>query len=230
MISRIVSLAFLAWASAATIAHAQNPPAGADFCAAAPNELLLALDGSWTLTQGVTQAGMLTLPPPPPVAVTFSYDPEQRAVNVVAADLSDDMIMFVASELQQGPTASMIEQEAAQPSVCNWYELPTLIGTNLYLYHGTSELYSVSRAVCEATNLYYRNSIPDVEGDRPSVESLCGYDDAGNRMQSTRSGSMELTMVLRFTSPNNGSGRVHFDGRQGGRPFSGYASVTLSRN
>lgn len=244
MPSRTLAFVLILWASA-TAANAQAPSGGRDFCATAPADLLVAIDGSWTLQQGLTRMTVadlgMTIPlrPQRPVGVRLNYDGERRVVNVVAADLSDGIIMFPASPGQERLAAMMIAPASANTAGgCDWYALPTLFGTNVYTEASVTHVYDAkSQAVCRqhvyeaATEavLGPYDPVDNPYGKTESAlatslsESVCDGDRPQGRFK------MEMTLVLRFSSPNQGSGMLYFDGEQDGHQVSAVAPVTLRR-
>lgn len=207
-----VAFAVAAWAS-------PSQAQAGDFCATAPADLLVALDGGWSLRQGpgvANAAGMsIPLPPHPPVAVRFDYNAEQSVVHIVSADLADGIDMFPTAEQQSASAAAVLADQSAPASPCDWYALPTLIGTNAYFFvqgpHFTNEPMAAAMSICIIYGYFCDIEIPPT------------YDPGG-------SAAMEMTLVLRFASADSGSGIVVFSGEQDGYSFRASAPVQLSRN
>lgn len=213
----------------AGLSEAQEPQSEG-FCALTDEALLAELDGAWNLTQGpgVVNASFMQIPLPghPPAPVTFEYDPERGVVDLVGADLSDNMIMFASVPSIAEDLARLAEEgaEPGPPTDCPWSVVPTLIGTNFYEL--VDDQYSGGHAVahlCSADR--WRNPEPgsyyDSEDARAWFDRNCQRDRA--------EGQLQMTLYVRFSSPDSGAGTIFFSGEQDGHPVMAVAPVTLSR-
>lgn len=78
----------------------------------------------------------------------------------------------------------------------------------------TNEVYNTSRFMCEMMTLS-NDTFGEENEDRGtmSVAQLCApYDDRGNRITSRGRLGMAMDLYLRFTSLNEGSGMVYYEG------------------
>ncbi len=223
MLGRLFALLIVSCASA-TAARAQVNTQGGNFCAIAPDDLLIVLDGSWTLRQGPakTMPGTpVSLPAPPPVAVTFHYDSAQHLVHVASADLTEGIALFPSAPTQRARADALIAQgpQRNAPVGCDWGSLPTIIGTNYYTGWDTGELVSWSGPFCSP---FWSDLLGDYAGSVVCTNA---------RPSQRREGplNMEMTLVVRFSSADHGAGMVYFEGHQGGRWFGAMAPVEISR-
>ncbi|PWE18814.1 hypothetical protein DDZ18_04280 [Marinicauda salina] len=209
--------------------EAQGSPS-AGFCALTDEALLAELDGAWNLTQGpgVVNAGYMQIPSPPhpPVPVTFEFDPERGVVDIVAADLSDNMIMFASVPSIAEDLARLAEEgaEPGPPTECPWSVVPTLIGTNFYEL--VDDQYSGGHSVahlCSADR--WRN--PEPGGYYDSEDARAWFD--RNCQRERADGELQMTLYLRFSGPDAGAGTIFFSGEQDGYTAMAVAPVTLSR-
>jgi hypothetical protein len=211
--------------ASATMAHAQDASSdGSDFCAIAPDDLLVVLDGSWTLRQGppTTMPGTpVPLPAPPPVGVIFNYEPAQHLVHVVSADLTEGIALFPSAPTQRARADALIAQgpPGSAPVGCDWGSLPTIIGTNYYTGWDTGERVSMSGPFCSPL---WDNLLGEYVGG-----VVCTNARPSQRVEGPL--NLEMTLVLRFSNANHGAGMVYFEGHQGGRWFGAMAPVEISR-
>ena len=240
LIVRLFSVLFII--GAAFPAHAQQSSGntGSGFCALAGTDLLSALDGSWTIQQGAGLAAgqhngraiTIPLPPPPVASVNFTYDAQQRVIDVESADLAEKMIMFPSAPAQQNQASQLLGAQtagnaAASGSGCDWYSLPIMIGTNHYVSKSVNYVhyYSNHAANCApgATGWGLGGTFYSAEFDKNmTMEEYCTSTPPGRF-------DMEMTIVLRFTNSQSGSGSVHYTGKQDGVNFAASARVTLTR-
>ncbi len=138
----ILSLLLSAGALASpALAQQAGGDSGDDFCALAATDLLAALDGSWTVNHGggtavgETEDGIIAIPFPSPPAgkIIFKYAPDRGVIDARSPDGFHHMLVLPTPDKQE-PAASLIvgEPPAGETSTagCDWYALPTLIGSN----------------------------------------------------------------------------------------------------
>ncbi len=241
--------ALLAVAAAPADARQDTQPHGA-FCALAGLDLLAALDGTWTINQGpgTAHAGMMTLqlPAPPPAQVRFAFDAGERMIDVQGVDQADGMIMFATAPVQQAAADFLIggppEGDPTAP-VCAWLETPTIIGTNQYVAWSREHwifLQPGPGSTCDQIEERMGQPAPVYEdeatariAERNRVNNEVYYREfCTDRLRELPDGGtmeMEMTLVLRFTSQNAGSGMVYFWGRTDKARFAASAPVTITR-
>lgn len=207
---------------------AQTPPSGegAAFCELAGEELVRSLEGSWTLDQG--PGGVIypipqPLPDQPPVGVRFTWNAEEGVMDAVAADLSDEMILFPAIGEDRVAAEEMIDVGAEDASAegCAWSTTPVVIGTNWY-FSGAMGVYMRSRweRFCsDPRNAEWVGPQCDLEANPYPPEPTF---------------EMEMTLMLRFQTPDYGAGAVFFQGStevEGSTyEFGAQAPVTIYRD
>lgn len=179
--------------------------------------MLVALDGAWNLRQGPGAAYVagtaIPLPAHAPVAVRFNYDSAQRLVHIVSADLANGIHMFPTATQQSAGAAAALADQPAFSSSCDWYALPTLIGTNVYHFveEAHFERFAAADALCLLLGSMFCFEVPPSHHPGGEVD-------------------MQMTLILRFTSANSGSGVVIFSGDHEGYRFAAQAPVQISRN
>lgn len=227
MIPRIVP-AVLLLAVAFRPAGAQTPSAESEaFCQLSGEELVRSLEGSWTLDQGpgsVLYPIAQPLPDQAPIGVRFTWNAEEGVIEAVAADLSGDMVLYPASGWEQEQAEEWVGLGAGEAvdSGCGWSTTPVVVGTNWY-YSGAGELYSwmLWQEFCSEP------------GNAEWVGPQC---DPSDPMWSPPPSQfeMEMTLMLRFQTPDYGAGGVFFQGSTvvEGKTyrFGAQAGVTISRN
>lgn len=238
---------FVGMFGSAAHAQASSEPTSA-FCAFAGLDLLQALDGTWTIRQGRGQAraGIMTvpLPSPPATTVTFRFDLQRRLINVRGANLEDEMVLFATAPMQQQAANGLVGEPPTlnrTAPVCEWLSAPTLIGTNGYFFlDGEAFAIMQSRttpAYCQAikdgidgkSNAYLA---ADANGSEPQPKAkLQKFWDLNCRQPPIEPDhvDMDMTLVLRFTSANSGSGMLYFQGGTNQSKFRASAPVTISR-
>jgi hypothetical protein len=251
MIQRSATVLFLLFVMPAGLVVAQTPAASAaEFCASAPHELLTALDGSWTLTQGPGLAiGGLPIPLPahPPVPVTLEYILEGG--HAILNAQGQDMLMMPtttedASELL-GELNQYLVTSTEGMDACDWYALPTLVGTNLYdlsfnLVTPVMDPDPVSIYFCinGTTHGYgvvdFREvTIGDQVENVPVLDRFRPEDQGGlipcNIPIGTLPAGMTMTVALKFDSPSSARGMLTFEGASGPFPFAAWAPITMAR-
>jgi hypothetical protein len=205
---------------------AQTPGAGAGtaFCDFDGEQLVRSLEGSWTLDQGpgaIIYPIPQPLPDQDPVGVRFTWNAEEEVMDAVAADLSDEMILFPAIGEDREAAEEMIDvgADGAIGEGCAWSTTPVLIGTNWY-FHGAMGI-SVrarwERFCSDPRNAEWVGPQCDTS-DRPPEPTF----------------EMEMTLMLRFQTPNYGAGAVFFQGagevEGSSYGFGAQAPVTISRD
>ena len=274
MIGRLVP-AVLLLVLFANYAAAQNTSSsGAGFCTTAPQELLVALDGSWSLTQGMgagtgwTMVGGIPipvgiafpLPPQAPVGMTLTYDPDIGAA-IMSGDGQQMIMMPTMTETAAqalGPDFEDLVGSAASGAECDWYALPTLVGTNEYflsggaippeyelLAGGTTRTSGFS-AVFLCVNGKRIDAFLSFEGKWAIIGPDIGIGTKPSHMdeqawqnlkpvsafkcgQNLPKGDMSMTIALKFDSPSSGRGRVVYDGELDGSRFTVVAPVEMTR-
>jgi len=222
--------------SAARAQTSANSPE--EFCATSPTDLLLALEGNWTLAQGpgvMKAAGMeLPLPPPPPVSLNLEFLPEV-GVGFLSGQGQQMILMPMLPGLVDGwtdllPKADK-EKYGKTNNGCDWKSLRSIIGTNTYVLEG---------------NLIVMNNKPTYLGkSKPCIDPLFNaLDEKGNetplyyllgimggrcREFQLPPGEMSMTIVARFNTPYSGFGHVYFEGKKGPSRFAANAPLELFR-
>lgn len=235
-----------------------------DFCAAAPQDLLAAINGNWSVKQGVgvmaSGAGAFPLPSQPPIAVTFQYDPESRLVNVSGSGPAEKMVMFPTVQ-EAVPQIDEFLIEAEKEGFlgigegCDWYGLPLMVGTNTYSLDSSNDplikgseaiifaslLSGVTVGFCEMAYMWSPFAI--LVGEDPNTDILEGRTDKYGtpcdeamregtllgQAEIVHPGTMNMTMLVKFQTPNSGGGTLIFEGEKGGFRFAAKANITLTR-
>jgi hypothetical protein len=223
-IVRILSAALLSSLALHHPVSAQTPPPadGGAFCDLAGEDLIRSLEGSWSLDQApgsVLYPLAQPLPDQPPIAVRFTWNDEEKVMDAVAADLSDEMILFPAAgeEREQAEEWVEVGADGSTAEGCAWSTTPVVVGTNWY-FSGADEMHSwaVWREYC---------SIPE---NAEWIGPQCA--------ESPPPGGFEMTMtlILRFQTSDYGAGAVFFEGStevEGSTyRFGAQAPVTIARN
>jgi hypothetical protein len=236
---------------AAGFVAAQDAPTGGEgFCATAPPELLAALDGSWSLEQGPGLAvggWPIPLPAHPPVAMRLEYDAE-GGFAILSGQGQQMLMVPVVTEIVSdvlGDWFPHFEGSTEGMEACDWYALPTLIGSNVYALSGAipaewarvlgesnaSIEYAVA-ILCVADRSYIFGVARDI--DETDVHPIAdGAPDGSTNCEDrgTRSlqGDMSMTISLKFDSPSSARGMLTFVGESDGYSFAAWAPITMFR-
>ena len=248
---RQVTILPLLVAVVAVPARGQQPAGGpaSAFCALTGSELLAALNGSWTIYQaaGHARAGIMTVPLPAqrPATVTFAFDSLAGMINVQGVNVDGEMDMFPVAPLQQAQADQLIGEKPASKGpepVCEWGDVPTLIGTNFYLAWESINVIltrewreelckSIEKKMADPPQ--YEDpataavAAKNRENEKKYHEQYCNKEE--KKLPSGADLEMEMTLVLRFTSPNSGAGTLYFEGETNKSRFRASAPVTISR-
>ena len=237
--SATVLLLLLLVVPAGFVVAQASASSGEEFCATAPQDLLAALDGSWTLTQGPGLAiGGLPIPLPghPPVAVGLEYISEAGFAIMTAQ--GQDLIMWPeatenASNLL-GDLNQYLVTSTEGMDACDWDALPTLVGTNLYalsfnLVRRSPTMRTVAFGFCrhgERWEYYFDGLTIDVE---QTVQQCSGCFVPCNIPIGNVPAGMTMTVALKFDSPSSARGMLSFEGKSGPFPFAAWAPITMAR-
>lgn len=241
---RIVVLSVLA-----VPAYAQSSASSDDgFCASAPSDLFVALEGDWSLAQGPgsARAGVISLPLPPqrPVTLKLEFQPDVGVGFLSGQGQQMALIPavpgLVAEKMELLPQAETEKYENTGTD-CNWYSLPSFVGTNDYVLDGNYQAAELEAQTAEFVNLPFNYVFHFCENN-PVYEFLLESKtlSSGVTFSSTLTGNcnspalppgqMSMTIVARFDSPNSGFGHVYFEGNQpGGGRYVANAPITLSK-
>ncbi len=213
-----------------------------DFCATAPADLMSALDGAWTLTHGpgitMTGAGVHAFPAPKPTTLEFTYW-RNFGFGVLSGD-GQNMVMLPASAQA---TADYVDDLVAETGIanvtpettaCDWYALPSMIGTNRYSLRGPGpdsfDLSDLSLGTAENMDSIMIDYCVQAQTGNRIVELFSEYGDRTGPQEYTTpagfvfnvnpmecehesgSGDMTMTVFLKFDSPNSASGVASFSG------------------
>lgn len=129
-----------------TISHpALAQTADEEFCALAPIDMLVALDGNWTLNPGagVVGAGGMVIPVPAqaPQPLTFTYNPDSASITIVDGTTKQEFIL-VPTTPEAGEIALGIAKDWSSADFmkmgagCDWYSMPLMIATTAYSLNG----------------------------------------------------------------------------------------------
>lgn len=244
-----LAIAWFVLVLAASFAAAQDSASGGgDFCAIAPQELLVALDGSWSLEQGAGLAvGGVPIPLPahPPVAMRLEYDAEGGFA--ILGGQGQQMVMVpVVTETASAVLGDWFEHFATATEgmdACEWYALPTLVGSNVYALKGTTQTgslqwfddsgavmeYNMGAVFCVGDHAYFLLLQSGPEGK----VLVPGEDTDGSRCADTdvirSAGDMSMTISLKFDSPSSARGMLTFMGESDGYSFAAWAPITMTR-
>lgn len=204
--------------------QAQNQPQADPFCPMAPADLLVALDGTWSLVQGAGAAwaispgvGGMGIPFPAertPVALTFRYEADVGVTVVTGSNMDEQIIMrpletetasidapawaFAESLLTNG-----LSDSDTSAGSCDWYTLPILFGTNRYTF---TEYRRWMSLVTMGEDIFGYGDYDDIICDLWGIELVRNTmgpqreldNKCGNRVAGNISGFMQMTVVLRF--------------------------------
>lgn len=240
MIGKLILALLATTGFLASAAQARELPAGPEFCAVAPTDLLVALDGNWKLKQGAgfafggAMAGM-PLPPHKPQTLKIRYDADTGTTRMSAPDAPDNMVMFPVAEAQQVQAAGEITQGAidayqSQVGACDWYSLPIIVGTNRYALDREASEPDYDSPVQDQ----FYCKLPSEAIGLPSealmvlmqlYNRVCLGDEGTTEVH----GQMSMTLLVRFDSTDSGRGTLFFEGEMQGYEFAAVAPVTLAR-
>jgi hypothetical protein len=164
--------------------------------------------------------------------VTFLFDDYRHVVEVFGVD--GQMYMFPTIPIVQPHAERLLSETDAPPTACNWYELPTLTGAWTDRHDQLQTDLPEGRMACEfslaVSMLFSLGRDASYPEDPAELDEFLDEECGGPIPAGRERARMRMTLVLRFTSLNEGTGRVFFDGHHNGRPFSGHAPITFSRN
>lgn len=202
-----------------------------EFCDITGQELLPVIDGTWTLQQGAGVAAVagLTIPlPPSSTSVTFEYDAGSGLMDVKSADLQDGMIMFpIVEQLVEISNEMMAEADVATVTGnCDWNEIPIIVGTNFYqLTETVAASAEVLQNLCVAPR--WTNPEPGSYYAQPAQREW--FEDNCLQFDHLLDGELKMTIMLKFSSSNAGSGYVVFNGEHEQYLYTAAAPVSVSR-
>jgi|GEM_PF-1622970 len=211
-----------------------QPSMAEDFCNADAGALLPQLSGQWRVNHGpgaFSAAGtIMPYKSPKSATIDFEYMEEIGVVFATGVDQVGEMLVVPApSSVQDLANAAVGTAQSA--SGCDWSQLPVLIGTSEYP-NWEQESVDYGPTACQKLQNYAQvfdfltgGSILAPLG--PYIYGECPAQDTGNMLGSA---GMTMTMVVRFSSADSGSGYLLFDGQSDGHNFQAYTPVTLSRN
>lgn len=223
-----------------------------DFCTTPPIELLRELEGTWQVKQGagytLSGVGQFPLPPQPAQSMEFQYI-AHHDIGVLSGQ-GQHMIMLpgnagqMADHLDSLLLDTGLRDVRQDVSGCDWQTMPSLVGTNHYSLTGRGQEPDILRlmggagwdgylgisfcstgATMETTEMIIGDTTVGVEvldADNPACQQS-----PGGR------GDMQMTVLLRFDSPNSAAGILSFRGdmrAQGTRiRFAAQAPLTMTR-
>ncbi|MBV0914114.1 hypothetical protein [Anianabacter salinae] len=246
-----------------------NAQSSRETCPTAPRDLLVGLDGTWSVQQGpgvmiVPVMGALPLPPHAPLRLTMAYDPETGTSQLTGNGPNEQLIMFPTHEslvpqIQEMVSAADKENLLNIGTDCDWYALPLMVGTNTYSLEspgfvetGTTVLALFLPGVSnELTQSAIKSTAVCLTGkDKQEIADLMGGGRAQNMIDALEnvelagplfvaqdfgcavtpsSGEMTMTLLVKFQSPESGTGMLIFEVNQGGTRAIAKAPVTMSR-
>lgn len=236
----------------ASLAVAQDPPSGGgDFCAIAPQALLVALDGSWSMEQGPGFAiGGVPIPLPahPPVAMRLEYVADGGYAILSGQGQQMAMVPMVTETATEvlGDWSEHFVSSTEGMEACDWYALPTLMGSNVYALRGAipPDMATVLGEYSSSTDSFAVGIFACVGGRTPvfiagGTSEGVGYGQAdevldysrfcGDKGMRSTQGDMSMTISLKFDSPSSARGMLTFSGEYDGYPFAAWAPITLFR-
>lgn len=140
---------------------------------------------------------------------------------------------------------------------CEWYSLPIMLGSNVYELsyaaakaQGVADGTSIAMVVTEGEVFYacsngrmdrFKSTVSEILGegvkvveksaDAPEkaagVEKYCELEDIDT--PDPRVGEMVMNLLVKFKSPDSGTGILHFKGQYGATVFEAKAPVSLTR-
>ena len=186
---------------------------------------------------------------PPDATVNFTLDPSGYFIEATGTD--GQMFLYAQMPGLHSLIADLFGAQApAQASsneVCAWSSAPLLTGSNYYVLHeGTSQINSLQSILnslqyaepvdCAAIEDHYDVTV--IPGDELSGRSdwtiegkwykdvFCEKDQT---VRAIKPGDMSMSMFIRFTGPNSGSGILHFVGDMGLNQGGGSDSVFIAQ-
>lgn len=224
----------------ARFAAAQDTPSGGgDFCATAPQELLAALDGSWSFTQGrgmaITGGPAVPLPAHPPVRMGLEYNSE-GGYAILSGQGQQMLMLPTATETASGLLGGLYQNFVTSTEgmdACDWYALPTLVGTNAYDLSGhfgppSGNPDGKNLSLCYDGDHYifnYEVGLYNGVIEEIVLKKVGSCDDR----DWVDGGDMTMTIALKFDSPSSARGMLSFSGKHGGYRFAAWAPITMSR-
>jgi len=204
-----------------------------DFCSADGGALLQQLSGQWRVNHGVgafSAAGMI-MPYKSPKASTIDFE-YMEGIGVIFATGVDQVgeMLVVPATPEVADLANAAVGASQGTGSCNWSQLPVLVGTSNYP-NWQQENVDYGPTACQRLQ-HYAQVFDFLTGGSvmgplaPYVYGDCPPEETGNML---RSAGMSMTMVVRFSSPDSGSGYLLFDGQSDGHNFKAYTPITLSK-
>ncbi|MCB2048459.1 MAG: hypothetical protein KDE32_09565 [Novosphingobium sp.] len=229
----------------ASTAHAEAPDE--TFCAQAPKEMLAALDGTWTVSQGpgVAVAGgftgnpvipksVMTIPLPPHKGKRFkiAFDPENGKAVLSGDGQKLDMIAASSKELNKvsrhldgEDLKGMVDKKAG----CDWYSLPIMVGSKMYRLKGVEQggkpTWSMFLPIPKKPMYICLREDGRVAGEFLGGTSECWTEP----YEVDAKGDMKMSVIVKFQSATSGGGMLYFEGKSGSYPFAAAAPIKFSR-
>lgn len=203
--------------------------------------------------------GAMPLPPHEPLRLTMAYDPETGTSQLTGNGPDEQLIMFPTHESLVPQIQEVVSEADKEDLLnigegCNWYALPLMVGTNTYSLDApasseagtmialalpealpTSAPMSASLACLTRkewqgmTDFVEDNDLISAVEAMLSAPQLYVQPDAECNVTPASSGDMTMTLLVKFQSPNSGTGMLIFEVNQSGTRAIAKAPVTMSR-
>ncbi|MCP5085798.1 MAG: hypothetical protein GY952_03190 [Rhodobacteraceae bacterium] len=188
----------------------------------------------------------MVLPPQPPVRLSLEFLPELGIGFLIGQGQEMMMIParaeYIAAEVGFLSSPEIAEIAADAPD-CDWSKLPVIVGTNIYeLKQASNESQfkknfskvdldpSTMILVCDG----FFDSLPpgvvewiDIQDPPPGAGPALAF--CPGQPSKAAKGEMSMTLFLRFSDTDSGSGELIFEGNLNSAHFAARAPITLSR-
>jgi hypothetical protein len=169
----------------------------------------------------------------------LAFDSMKRVIDVQGVNVEGEMAMFPVAPVQQAQADQLVGEKPATTGsdpVCEWLDAPRLIGTNAHIVWEEDEYLVAEPEFLDQSCEHTERGITEKADDKEFLEVLRKYYELhciqlANKKELAGGGDleMEMTLILRFTSPSFGAGTLYFDGRTTRSRFKASAPVTISR-
>ncbi len=191
----------------------------------------------------------IPLPGHPAQNLSLDYDPSNGTALLEGAAPDELLLLLPATAEEAAIAADALAENGTSPTnagECDWASLPLMVGSNIYeLRPGPQSTNNgVFGQILGVEFGYCYNGSAD--GSQSSFQIFQGgfgpvplpvYAEEGEyhscnppaEVPQPAPGQMVMTLIVRFASPNSGSGVLLFEGQQGGNSFSATAPISMSR-
>jgi hypothetical protein len=209
------------------------------FCDLQEGDMLAALDGKWRVNHSsgasyVPQIGVTPFPAPKSSSIKFEYMGDLGLIFAEGMNSPETMVIIPPYDKTETELTELLGKKPRKAGDCGWGGSPVLVGTTSYPNIKSPKVVT-SKCTREWAIFVAREALILLATGKQRIQDgkPVEYDSKTNACESTaiqpKDGAMQMTMVVRFTGPDFGSGRLLFQGKIGGSSFMAQTPITLSR-